>query len=149
MSMTNARILQLTNSTIGAVTTNSKMPLGVTTVIYPYDISNCYPTYTVSSSSADTLVINNPGTYNFTYSASVVATDAGNVVLGILVNGTTKYSVTAQAAAGGTVNLTIPYEIYVPSNCQSAPSNVPAYIQVQNTGVALTSGTSNLIVSKE
>lgn len=126
--MTNARILQLTNSTIGAVATNANMPLGVVTVVYPYDTTNCYPTYTVSSSSADTLTINKPGTYNFVYSASVVATDAGNVVLALKVNGTTKYTVTAQAAAAGTVNLTIPYEIYVPCNCQSAPSNVPAYI---------------------
>lgn len=147
--MTNARILQLTNSTIGAVATNANMPLGVTTVVYPYDTNNCFPTYTVQSSSSDTLVINKPGTYRFIYNASVVGTDAGNVVFALKVNGTTKYSVTAQAAAGGTVNLTIPYEIYVPCNCQSAPSNVPAYIQIQNTGVALTSGTSNLIVSKE
>ena len=147
--MTNARILQLTNSTIGAVTTNANMPLGITTVVYPYDTSNCYPTYTVSSSSADTLVINKPGTYNFVYSASVVATDAGNVVFALIVNGTTKYTVTATATAAGTVNITLPYEIYVPCNCQSAPSNVPAYIQIQSTGVALTSGTSNLIVSKE
>jgi hypothetical protein len=147
--MTNARILQLTNSTIGAVATNANVPLGVTTVIYPYDTSNYYPTYTVSSSSADTLLINKAGTYNLIYNASLVATEAGNVTLALKVNGTTKYSVTAQAAAGGTVNLTIPYEIYVPCNCQSAPSNVPAYIQIQNTGVALTSGTSNLIVSHE
>jgi hypothetical protein len=147
--MTNARILQLTNSAIGAVATNTNMPLGVTTVIYPYDTNNCYPTYTVAASTSDTLVINKPGTYNFIYNASVVATDAGNVVLAIIVNGTTKYTVTETATAAGTVNLTIPYEIYVPCNCQSAPSNVPAYIQIQSTGVALTSGTSNLIVSKE
>ena len=147
--MTNARILQLTNSTIGAVATNANVPLGVTTVIYPYDTSNYYPTYTVSSSSADTLLINKAGTYNLIYTASLVATEAGNVTLALKVNGTTKYSVTAQAAAGGTINLTIPYEIYVPCNCQSAPSNVPAYIQIQSTGVALTSGTSNLIVSNE
>ena len=55
----------------------------------------------------------------------------------------------SSTTANGTVNLTLPYELYVPCNCQSAPGNVPAYIQVQSTGVALTSGTSNLIVSKE
>jgi hypothetical protein len=126
--MTSAKILQLTNSTIGAVATNANMPLGITTVVYPYDTSSCYPTYTVSSSSADTLVINKSGTYNFIYSASVVATAAGDVVLALKVNGITKYTVTETATAAGTVNLTIPYELYVPCNCQSAPSNVPAYI---------------------
>lgn len=147
--MTNARILQLTNSVIGAVATNAYMPLGVATVIYPYDTGNCYPTYTVQSSTSDTLVINKPGTYNFVYNTSVVATDAGQVTLALVVNGVTKYTSTATATAAGTVNITIPYEIYVPCNCQSSPSNVPAYIQIQSTGVALTSGTSNLIVSKE
>lgn len=147
--MTNAKILQLTNSTIGAITTNGNMPLGVTTVVYPFDVDNCFPTYTVTSSTSDTLVINKSGTYNFIYNTSVIATEAGLVTLGLVVNGVTKYSVSETATEGGTVNLTIPYEIYIPCNCASSPNNVPAYIQVQSTGVALTSGTSNLIVSKE
>jgi hypothetical protein len=147
--MTNAKILQLTNSTIGAIAINGNMPLGVTTIIFPFDTNNCFPTYTVTSSTSDTLVINKPGTYKFIYNASVIATDAGEVTLGLVVNGATKYSVSTTATAAGTVNLTIPYEVYVPCNCASSPNNVPAYIQVQNTGVALTSGTSNLIVSKE
>jgi hypothetical protein len=126
--MTNAKILQLTNTTIGAIVTNSNMPLGVATVVYPYDVDNCFPTYTVASSQADTLVINKPGTYNFIYNASLVATAAGEVTLGVKVNGVQKYVVSATATAAGTVNLTIPYEIYVPCNCASAPGNVPTYI---------------------
>ena len=125
------------------------MPLGVTTVVHPFDSDNCYPTYTITSSTSDTLVINKPGTYSFIYNASVVATAAGLVTLVLKVNGINKYSVSETATEAGTVNLTIPYEVYVPCNCASSPNNVPTYIQVQNTGVALTSGTSNLIVSKE
>ena len=147
--MTNARILQLTNTAIGAVDTSGNMPLGIITVKYPFDVSNCYPTYTVTSSTSDTILINRAGTYNFTYSASVVAGEAGIVTLALKVNGVTQYTVSETATAEGTVNLTIPYEIYVPCNCQSAPNNVPAYIQVQSTGVAITSGTSNIIISKE
>lgn len=147
--MTNARILQLTNSSIGAIVVNQNMPLGMTTVVYPFDTSNCYPTYTVASSMADTLTINKPGTYNFIYNASLVASAAGDVTLNLKINGVTKYTVTAQAAADGTVNMTIPFEIYVPCNCASSPNNVPAYVQVQSSGVALTSGTSNLIIRKE
>ena len=147
--MTNAKILQLTNSTIGAVPTNGNMPLGVTTVVYPFDSGNFYPTYTVTSSTADTLVVNKYGTYRFVYNASVVASEAGDVTLAVKVNGVTKYTVTTTATAEGTVNLTIPYEVYIPCNCASSPNNIPAYIQVQNTGVPLTSGTSNLIIDKE
>jgi hypothetical protein len=128
--MTNAKILQLTNSTIGAITTNGNMPLGVTTVVYPFDSSNCYPTYTVTSSTSDTLVINKAGTYSFIYNASVVATAAGLVTFALIVNGVSKYTVSVTATEAGTVNITIPYEVYVPCNCASAPNNVPAYIQV-------------------
>jgi hypothetical protein len=128
--MTNAKILQLTNSTIGAISTNGNMPLGVTTVVYPFDSSNCYPTYTVTSSTSDTLVINKAGTYKFVYNASVVATAAGLVTLALIVNGVSKYTVSVTATEAGTVNITIPYEVYVPCNCASAPNNVPAYIQV-------------------
>lgn len=147
--MTNAKILQLTNNTIGAISTNNNMPLGIATVIYPFDVGNCYPTYTVTSSTSDTLVINKSGVYNFIYNASVVATAAGEVTLALKVNNVVKYTVSATATAAGTVNLTIPYEIYVPCNCASIPNNVPASIQIQSTGVDITSGTSNLIIDKE
>jgi hypothetical protein len=147
--MTNARILQLTNSTIGAIAVNGNMPLGVVTVVYPFNTDNCYPTYNVNSSTSDTLVINRAGTYNFIYNASVIASEAGNVTFTLNVNGVSKYTVNATATEAGAVNVTIPYELYIPCNCASSPNNVPTYIQVQNTGVALTSGTSNLIVSKE
>jgi hypothetical protein len=147
--MTNARIFQLTNANIGAIAVNANLPLGSATVIYPFDTSNCFPTYSVVASTSDTLVINKPGTYRFIYNISAVATAAGDVTLDLKVNSITKYSVTSTATADGTVNLTIPFEIYVPCNCASSPSNIPAGIQIQNTGVALASGTSNLVISKE
>ena len=147
--MTNAKILQLTNAAIGAIAVNGNMPLGVATVVYPFDTSNCYPTYTVTSSTSDSLVINKPGTYNVMYNVSAIGGAAGDITLAMNVNGVTKYTVSATLADAGTVNLTIPLEVYVPCNCASAPNNVPATIQIQNTGIALTGGTSNLIVTKE
>ena len=83
------------------------------------------------------------------YNASLVATEAGDIVLEVKLNGVTKYTVTVTAAAAGTVNITIPYELYIPCNCCSNPTNVPVYIQIQSTGVAITSGASNLIIDKE
>jgi hypothetical protein len=125
-----AKLLQLTNGSVGAVATNGFMPLGVTTVIYPSCSTSCGPTYTVTSSTADTVQVNKSGTYRIIYNASVVATAAGDVVLSLLVNGITKYTVTSTATAAGTVNVTIPFEVYIPCNCCSNPTNIPAYIQV-------------------
>ena len=144
-----AKLLQLTNNVIGAIVANGYMPLGTITVTYPgYDTCPCQ-TYSVTSSTSDTVVVNREGTYRVIYNASLVATEAGNVVLSLNVNGVTKYTVTVTATEAGTVNVTIPCEVYIPCNCCSNPNNVPAYIQIQNTGVALTSGTSNLIISRE
>jgi hypothetical protein len=126
--MTNAKILQLTNSAIGAVAADVNLPLGVITAIYPFDTNNCYPTYTITSSTSDTLSINKSGTYKITYSLSGIAGAAGDVVVTMKVNGVAKYAVIATATAGGTVNLTLPYELYVPCNCAAAPINVPAAI---------------------
>ena len=147
--MTNAKILQLTNSAIGAVAADVNLPLGVITAIYPFDTNNCCPTYTITSSTSDTLSINKSGTYKIVYSVSGIAEAAGDVIVTMKSNGVSKYAVSATATAGGTINLTLPYELYVPCNCASAPINVPAAIQFENSGVALTGGTSNLIVSKE
>lgn len=144
-----AKLLQLTNTSIGPVAANANVPLGIATVVYPGCCNSGCPTYSVASSNSDTLVVNRPGTYSFIYNASLVATAAGDVVLALKVNGVTKYTVTAVAVEGGALNITIPFEIFIPGNCMSNPANVPSSIQVQNTGVAITSGTSNLIISKE
>lgn len=144
-----ANLIQLTNTGIGAVAVDGFMPLGVITTVYPNCSSMQGPTYTITSSTSDTVQVNKSGTYRIIYNASVVATEAGDVVLGLRINGTTRYTVTATATAAGTVNVTIPFEVYIPGNCCASPINIPAYIQVQSTGVALTSGTSNLIIDKE
>ena len=58
-----ARLLQLTNTNIGAIATDANMPLGVITVVYPGYDNQCYSTYSITSSTSDTLVINRAGTY--------------------------------------------------------------------------------------
>jgi hypothetical protein len=124
--MSTVKLIQLTNNTIGAVTVDSFIPLGVTTVVYPSYSAPYGPTYTVTSSTSDTVQVNKSGTYRIIYNASLVATEAGNVSVALVVNGVTKYTVTAQAAAEGTVNVTIPYEVYIPENCCANPTNIPA-----------------------
>lgn len=142
------KVLQLTNTSIPAVAANDYMPLGISTVRYPVETPNCQPVFTITSSTSDTIAVNRGGTYRLDYSASLVASAAGVVTLAVLVNGVSKHTVSATAAEAGTVNLTIPLDIYLPCNCNAAPNNIPANIQIQNTGVALTSGTSNVIITK-
>lgn len=143
------KVLQLTNTNIPEVAANGYMPLGITTVRYPLESTNCQPVFTITSSTSDTISVNRGGTYRLDYSASLVASAAGVVTLAVLVNGVSKYTVSATAtAAADMVNLTIPLDIYLPCNCNAAPNNIPASIQIQNTGVALTSGTSNIAITR-
>lgn len=143
------KVLQLTNKNILAVAGNGYMPLGMTTVKYQLENCNCPQVFTVTSSASDTLVVNKSGTYRLDYSASLMASAIGTVTLNVLVNGVSMYTVSETAtAASDLVNLTIPLDIYIPCNCNSTPNSVPANIQIQNTGVALTGGTSNLIITK-
>lgn len=142
------RVLQLTNTNISTVVVDGFIPLGITSIQYPTANCNSCEVFTVTSSNADTLVIHKSGTYRLDYNASVVATDAGTVTLEVLVNNAEKYSVSATAAEGDTVNLSIPVDFYIPCNCNTLPNSVPAYVQIKNTGVALTSGIGNMIVTR-
>lgn len=143
------KVLQLTNKNIQAVAADSFMPLGISTIRYPNDRVECQPTFTVASSASDTLVINRGGTYRLDYQASVMAGAIGTVTFAVVVNGATLYTASASAAAASDlVNITIPLDIYVPCNCNSLPNSVPAHVQIQSTGVALTGGASNLIITR-
>lgn len=142
------KVLQLTNKNVPAVAANGYMPLGISTVRYQLN-NDCAQVFTVASSSADTLVVNKGGTYRLDYSSSLMTSAAGTVTLAVLVNGVSVYTVNATAAAASDLlNITVPVDIYIPCNCNAQPNNVPANIQIQNTGIALTGGTSNLIITK-
>ena len=146
--MTTYKQIQLTNTNIGAVAIDAYMPLGKVTrrINAP---QSCCNTFVVTSSTADSVVINDPGFYKITYSLSATAAAAGAVTIGLVSNGTTVYSVTQTIADETTaVNLTLPYTIRVSPNCVSNPDNVPVTVQLQNTGIALTGETSNLIIEK-
>lgn len=146
--MTNTyKQIQITNTTIGNVATGAYMPYGRVTrrVNAPY---NCCNTFVVTSSTADTVVINDLGFYKVTYSLTATAEAAGEVTITLVANGVNLYSVSATADAAGVVNLTLPYTIRVCSSCSGAPEQVPVSLQIQNTGVALTEGTSNILIEK-
>lgn len=146
--MSNYRILQMTNTDIGAVAVNELMPFGIITRRINKNICTDVSTFSISSTGTNILTVNECGNYTVTYSASVVASAAGIVTMNLLVNGTNVYSVSETAAVGDTINLTLPYQIRVLPNSCSTPNNNPVNIQVQLTGVGITDGNSNIIVER-
>jgi hypothetical protein len=110
--------------------------------------STCVPTFTVTTNVNNSIYINETGFYEITYNASVVAGAAGNVVVNLQLNGTTIYTATVTATVGSTVQVNIPFDIRILSNCCSNVRNLPALLQLTNAGVAITGGTSNLIIRR-
>jgi hypothetical protein len=149
-NMTSYKQIQLTNTSVGDVAINAYMPLGRVTrrINAPF---NCCNTFTVTTSDADTVVLNDVGFYKITYSltATAAAAAAGEVTIALVTNGTSIYTVSqAVVDEASGVNLTLPYTIRVCSNCSATPDNVPVSVQIQNTGIALTGATSNIIIEK-
>lgn len=145
--MSKYRVLQLTNNAIGTVAVTNFMPLGIITRRVSR-CEACVNTFTTSTTGANVVTINECGNYNVTYNASLIGATAGVVIATLVYNGTNVYSASATITAGGTVNLTIPYQIRVLPNCAANPVNNPANIQIQLNGVGITGGTSVLKVER-
>ena len=142
------KVLQLTNDSIGAVSVNQLMPLGTITRKICYGNSNCR-TFDVSTTGADTITLNEPGNYRISYSASLTAGATGEITVELIANGTSLYSVSSTASAEGEViNITLPYEVRVCPNCSGNINNCPMTIQFKLTGVAITEGTSNVLIER-
>ena len=144
----NYRMIQLTNKNIQAVSANTLMPLGsITRRVCPR--TNCCQTFEVTTSGADTVNITEQGYYRVTYNVSAISAAAGLVSFSLNVGGTSVYIGSATAAAvGDTVNVTIPFMVRAFGNCASLPVNLPLAIQVENTGAALTSAVSNIMIER-
>lgn len=146
--MSRYRVLQMTNQTVGAVTVDGFMPLGVVTRRIQ-ETCGGGTTFNVTTSQSDTVYLNEVGNYNVTYSGSLVASAEGEISVALIANGTQIYEVGSTAAAqGDVVNVTLPYQVRVCPNCASAPNNCPVAIQVQLTGIAVTSGQANLLIER-
>ena len=140
--MTNYKLIQLTNNSLGAVAVNQNIPLGTVTrrINAPY---NCCNTFTVTTSANDTVVLNDVGSYKVTYSLTATAAAAGEVTTNLVVNGVATYGVTQTIVdEANAVNSTLVYTIRVTSD------KVPTTVQLQNVGIALTGETANLIIEK-
>ena len=142
------RVLQLTNTNIGAIAIDEFLPFGnITRKISSRN--NCCQTFNVSTTGADTIILNEPGNYRISYSVSLTADAAGEIGVALIANGNEVYSVnTSAGGAGVIINLTLPYEVRVCPNSCAVPNNCPMTIQIKLTGVAITAGTSNILVEK-
>lgn len=145
------KVIQLTNPTIGAVAAGSLLPLGAITRRYGCRCDNNCNVFEVSTTGSNTITINEEGYYHLTYTGSLVAGATGDIILDLLINGIEVLSVSQTATAVGDVeNITLNYVIRVLPNCSACVNNSPAIVQIRldETSVALTGGTSNIIVEK-
>lgn len=141
------QFIQLTDNTVGAVATDALLPLGNVTRRYANNCG-CEDTFIVSTSGSDTVTITESGFYKVSYTGSLIPAAAGALTLNLTANGITVNTVSdTVAAAGDITNISLEYIIRVLPNCCSTINN-PVILQIVNAGVALTGGTSNLIIEK-
>lgn len=142
------RVIQLTNTNIGAVAVTNLLPLGVITRRVNKNSCGENPTFSTSTTGTNIVTVNECGNYRVSYSLNGVASAAGIAIATLQVNGTNVYSVSATVDAGDTFNLTLPYEIRVLPNSACTPNNNPVNITLQLNGVGITGGSSNLLVER-
>lgn len=146
--MSSYRVLQLTNDNIGAVVANALMPLGDITRRIQENSCGC-ATFNIASSADDTVYLNEIGNYNIVYSASLIASEAGEIAVTLIANGETIYEVGVTASAvGDVVNLTSPTQVRVCPNCSGIPNRCPLKVQLRLSGVAISGGRANLLIER-
>lgn len=142
------KVIQLTNTNLGAVAVNEMLPFGKVTRKLNCKNYDSIP-FTIETSGANVVIVNECGYYKITYNASLLTSNDGLYTLNLLVNGVNVYSVSETASATANyVNLTLPYEIRVLPNQLQNQNSVPVDIQVQLQGTAITGGTSNILIEK-
>ena len=143
------RFIQLTNNAVGPVAAGAILPIGV--MSHKIACQNaCTPTFEVTTNNNNVAYINTPGFYKITYTGSLTAAAAGDVVVNLEVNGAVVSTATVTAGAAETVGISITFTVRVLNNCcNGATNNTPAILQFRNAStVALTGGNSNVLIEK-
>lgn len=143
----NYRLLQLSNAEVGAVAANARIPLGIPTRQIKRS-TTCTPTFEVTTSVNNAVYINEAGFYKITYQGFLTVAAAGNIVVQLLVGGVVAATATVTASGAGTFPVTITFVVRALNNCCGNVSNLPMLIQLNNAGVAITGGTSTLIIER-
>lgn len=145
MSCQNYRCIEMQNTGMGPVANNGFMPFGRITRKISTCSGNGVP-FQVATSSADTIQLTAKGYYTVKYNATLTVGGAGDIILVLLANGTPVYSITHHVTAAGNYNMNFSKMVRVFANCEACSTNCPLDIQIQNAGVALNGGTSDIIV---
>lgn len=141
------QFIQLTDISVGTVAVDALLPLGNVTRKYSKG-NTCQDTFIVSTSGSDTITITDSGYYKVSYNGSLIPASAGAITLTLTANNVDLITVSdTVAAADDITNISLEYVIRVFPNC-SAINNMPVILQILNEGVALTGGSSNIIVEK-
>lgn len=145
--MTNYRLIQVTNSDIGAVAASALVPLGIMTrkVI---ESPTCDNTFVLTTSANNALYVQEAGFYKISYNGYLTVGAAGTITLQLLINGVVMSTATVTVSAAGTYLVTFVFMTRAFNNCSTNSTNLPLLIQLNNAGVALTGGVSNLIVER-
>lgn len=146
MSNCGYRLLQLTNNTVGPVAAATVLPIGVTSRKIAC-ASKCTPTFEITTTANNVAYINEPGFYKITYTGYLTAGAAGNVVVNLEINNAIVAVATVTATAAGTVPVSITYVTRVLNSCCNNPATVQA-LQFRNAGIAITGGTSTVIIER-
>ena len=145
MSCTNYKLIEMQSTGIGAVASGALMPLGTITRRIATTTGSGVP-FNVMHSGSDTIQITNKGYYKVQYNATLTVAGAGDITLVLLANGVPTYSITNHVTAAGNYNVHFAKVVRVFANCQACSTNCPMDIQIQNAGIAVTGGTSDIIV---
>jgi hypothetical protein len=149
--MSKYKLIQLTNTNIGEYAAEDYLPLGRVTRRLNASCNMSTP-FQVTSSTSDTVYINEPGYYKVTYSISLAAAATGVAAINLVNNGTVVTTVSETvAAADDVIDLTLVYVLRVCPNCCGAPYNCPAAVQVQLGDIASSAtvtSNANLIIEK-
>ena len=147
MSDCEYRLLQLTNNTVGPVAAATVLPIGVVSRKITR-ASKCTPTFEVTTTANNVAYINESGFYKITYTGYLTAGAAGNVVVNLEINNAIAATATVTATAAGTVPVSITYVTRVLCGCCNGAGSTVQALQFRNAGVALTGGTSTVIIER-
>ena len=142
--MSNFRMIQMTNNAVSA-SANELIPLGkVTRKISPCE--NNRSTFVVTTTGADTVNIERDGYYHIFYNFTGTAT--GAVGIALVINDETVLTRQITAGTAGLVSIAFDYYLRVFPNCNTASTNIPASVQILNSGVAVSAGSGNLVIER-
>lgn len=144
------RMLQMTNTNIGAVGTSVPIPLGNITREISRASDSTIPTFETSiDGNNNTVVLREPGFYKINYTGYHAASNNTTVGTRLLVNGVSAlFAVQTSPTAGAQMPVVINFVIRAIGSNQNVASNLPMKIQIVNTSTPLTGGTGNLIIER-